>query len=153
MFPSLVNCCTIDWFEKWPEDALLSVAQSNLKKIDNPNLIESLSQMCVIVHKVRFIKMSNKISFTLLNFVLQSVEDMTERFYNEMRRHYYTTPSSYLELLKLYQIMLVDKKNQIIKTRDRIANGLKVKVKSFFFTYALSILFNRNYMKQTRLLM
>lgn len=51
---------------------------------------------------------------------------MTERFYNEMRRHYYTTPSSYLELLKLYQIMLEQKKNEIIKTRDRIVNGLKV---------------------------
>lgn len=27
MFPSLVNCCTIDWFNAWPEDALFSVAQ------------------------------------------------------------------------------------------------------------------------------
>ena len=27
MFPSLVNCCTIDWFSAWPEDALFSVAQ------------------------------------------------------------------------------------------------------------------------------
>lgn len=26
MFPSLVNCCTIDWFFEWPEEALLSVA-------------------------------------------------------------------------------------------------------------------------------
>lgn len=51
---------------------------------------------------------------------------MTERFYNEMRRHYYTTPSSYLELLKLYKIMLEDRREQIIKTRDRIANGLNV---------------------------
>lgn len=51
---------------------------------------------------------------------------MTERFYNEMRRHYYTTPSSYLELLKLYQLMLADKKDKIVKTRDRIANGLRV---------------------------
>lgn len=55
---------------------------------------------------------------------------MTERFYNEMRRHYYTTPSSYLELLKLYQLMLDKKKNDIIKTRDRIANGLKVTKKN-----------------------
>ena len=26
MFPSLVNCCTIDWFSSWPEEALRSVA-------------------------------------------------------------------------------------------------------------------------------
>jgi dynein heavy chain len=24
-FPSLVNCCTIDWFTNWPAEALLSV--------------------------------------------------------------------------------------------------------------------------------
>ena len=27
MFPSLVNCCTINWVDPWPEDALLSVSQ------------------------------------------------------------------------------------------------------------------------------
>eukprot|EP00965_Chrysotila_dentata_P051494 1708043-Pleurochrysis_carterae.AAC.3 len=27
-FPSLVNCCTIDWFTEWPRDALLTVARS-----------------------------------------------------------------------------------------------------------------------------
>jgi dynein heavy chain len=26
MFPSLVNCCAIDWFDRWPEEALYSVA-------------------------------------------------------------------------------------------------------------------------------
>lgn len=51
---------------------------------------------------------------------------MTERFYEEMKRHYYTTPSSYLELLKLYAAMLAAKKVQIQKTSDRIANGLQV---------------------------
>ena len=25
MFPSLINCCTIDWFDKWPTEALQSV--------------------------------------------------------------------------------------------------------------------------------
>lgn len=52
MFPSLVNCCTIDWFEKWPEDALLSVAQNTLSKIGESDLIDNLSNICVIVHKV-----------------------------------------------------------------------------------------------------
>lgn len=30
MFPSLVNCCTIDWFSEWPQEALLSVARNFL---------------------------------------------------------------------------------------------------------------------------
>lgn len=44
-----------------------------------------------------------------------------------MKRYYYTTPSSYLELIKLYKIMLNDRMDKITKTRDRIANGLHVK--------------------------
>ena len=26
MFPSLINCCAIDWFTEWPVDALETVA-------------------------------------------------------------------------------------------------------------------------------
>ncbi|XP_023013028.2 dynein heavy chain at 16F isoform X2 [Leptinotarsa decemlineata] len=105
MFPSLVNCCTIDWFEKWPRDALLSVAQNSLKDLGSEEVCNNLAIVCVAIH--------------------ESVEEMTERFYNEMRRHYYTTPSSYLELIKLYRVTLKVKIEKVTKTRDRIANGLK----------------------------
>lgn len=33
-FPSLVNCCTIDWFSEWPDDALKSVASQFLKVLE-----------------------------------------------------------------------------------------------------------------------
>ena len=33
MFPSLVNCCTLDWFDSWPEAALLSVADQFLQRL------------------------------------------------------------------------------------------------------------------------
>lgn len=33
MFPSLVNCCTIDWFDQWPADALASVAERVLANV------------------------------------------------------------------------------------------------------------------------
>jgi dynein heavy chain len=26
-FPSLVTCCTLDWFNEWPEEALLGVGK------------------------------------------------------------------------------------------------------------------------------
>ena len=33
-FPSLVNCCTIDWFTAWPKDALLTVADDASAEVD-----------------------------------------------------------------------------------------------------------------------
>ncbi|KAI8430874.1 hypothetical protein MSG28_001007 [Choristoneura fumiferana] len=98
MFPSLVNCCTIDWFTKWPPEALLSVAQQCLAPMGNPEIVDKISQLCVIMH--------------------QDVDVMTDRLYNEMRRYFYTTPSSYLDLLKLY-LDLLDKKQQDIIRGER----------------------------------
>ena len=34
MFPSLVNCVVIDWFQPWPEEALASVSKRFLEQID-----------------------------------------------------------------------------------------------------------------------
>ena len=39
-----------------------------------------------------------------------SVTSMAERYYNELKRRYYTTPTSYLELINLYLSMLEAKK-------------------------------------------
>ncbi|XP_046489725.1 dynein axonemal heavy chain 6 [Neodiprion pinetum] len=107
MFPSLVNCCTIDWYTKWPDEALLSVAENTLASMmgaDAP-MLPALSTICVFMH--------------------ESVEQMTVRFFNEVRRKYYTTPSSYLELLKLYASTLDTKKKKTLMTKDRISNGLR----------------------------
>ena len=51
---------------------------------------ENLSQLCVEIH--------------------MSITEMAERFYLELKRRYYTTPTSYLELLTLYLSMLSDKR-------------------------------------------
>lgn len=34
MFPSLVNCSTIDWFSEWPEEALLGVGKGQLLDVE-----------------------------------------------------------------------------------------------------------------------
>ena len=45
MFPSLINCCTIDWFTSWPEDALEMVAKKFLEEIE---LEETIRNNCVV---------------------------------------------------------------------------------------------------------
>ena len=47
MYPALINNTTIDWFMKWPEDALKEVARKYIGEMDVPNeLKQSLSELC-----------------------------------------------------------------------------------------------------------
>ncbi|XP_072807660.1 dynein axonemal heavy chain 6 isoform X4 [Vicugna pacos] len=106
MFPSLVNCCTIDWFVQWPKEALLSVSKTFFSNVDavSDELKEKLALMCVNVHL--------------------SVSTMADRYYAELRRRYYTTPTSYLELINLCLSMLREKRKQLVSARERVKNGL-----------------------------
>jgi len=54
-FPSLVDCCCLDWFSPWPADALFSVARRLLKddlmfptsdEIEPDTLIDRISSLC-----------------------------------------------------------------------------------------------------------
>lgn len=83
-FPSLVNCCTLDWFSRWPAEALLYVSSEFLKDIEMPSedIRRQMAEMCMLIHT--------------------SVETISEKFWEELRRRVYTTPKSYLDLIKLY---------------------------------------------------
>ena len=107
MFPSLVNCCTIDWFTGWPREALLSVSRRFFEFVDlgSDEMKEKISEMCVLIHT--------------------SVKNTADRFYDELRRKYYTTPTSYLELINLYTSMLATKRQELVLQRDRYATGMK----------------------------
>eukprot|EP00879_Flechtneria_rotunda_P020212 GHRR01021253.1.p1 GENE.GHRR01021253.1~~GHRR01021253.1.p1 ORF type:complete len:968 (+),score=349.26 GHRR01021253.1:519-3422(+) len=106
-FPSLINCCTIDWFSNWPAEALLSVSQTFLANTDlgSRAVRDAVAQMCVHIHR--------------------SVEDMSVRFYLELRRRYYTTPKSYLDLINLYLQLLQEKRQELRQARDRLLDGLR----------------------------
>ena len=42
-----------------------------------------------------------------------SVSNMADRFYTELKRRYYTTPTSYLELINIYLTMLQEKTKSV----------------------------------------
>ena len=50
-FPSLINCCTIDWFQPWPEDALERVAFKYLEhvELEDQEKVETV-QICKYFH-------------------------------------------------------------------------------------------------------
>ena len=106
-FPSLVNCCTLDWFGRWPEEALLYVSSEFLKELPDcsKEVIGSLAEMCMKIHI--------------------SVEDMSEQFYESLRRRVYTTPKSYLDLISLYNQVLEQKRTEYNLNKNRLAIGLK----------------------------
>ena len=106
-FPSLVNCCTLDWFSRWPEQALLYVSSTFLKELELPSddVRKSLAEMCMVIHT--------------------SVEEEADIFYGELRRRIYTTPKSYLDLINLYLNTLDQKRYEYNINRNRLATGLK----------------------------
>ena len=107
-YPSLVNCCTIDWFDPWPEEALFTVAikfLSGNEALRLGNFETCIAKMCVEIHS--------------------SVEKMSKRFFEELRRYNYTTPTSYLELIKLYMHMLMEQKKMLKDQVSKYQNGLQ----------------------------
>jgi dynein heavy chain len=107
MFPSLVNCCTIDWFSAWPEDALYSVAQRTFEskaELGIADHVNALSTMCTKMHLI--------------------VKIETERYFHELKRYNYTTPTSYLELIKLYTEILKSQQEKISSNERRYRVGL-----------------------------
>jgi dynein heavy chain len=109
MFPSLVNCCTIDWFNAWPEDALFSVSHYFFEEVKNDIGIEDyVNPLCGMAVKIH-----------------RSVEVSTMQYYTELKRHNYTTPTSYLELIRLYIEMLKQQKEVVSAKESRYRLGLQ----------------------------
>jgi len=106
MFPSIVNCCTIDWFMEWPDDALRGVADHFLHKVElSENVFHGAVEICVEMQK--------------------SVFCLAERFHREVQRNYYVTPTSYLELINSFKDVLQSKRDEVMKMKSRYDDGLE----------------------------
>ncbi|KAK5863728.1 hypothetical protein PBY51_000737 [Eleginops maclovinus] len=104
-FPSLINCCTIDWFQPWPEEALERVANSFLESLEmSENERLEVIPICKTFHT--------------------SAKQLSQRFLTELGRHNYVTPTSYLELIAAFRLLLTEKRDTVMKAKQRYTNGL-----------------------------
>jgi dynein heavy chain len=107
LFPSLVNCCTIDWFTAWPQDALFAVATKFLStvKLDSEDIREALVDTC--------------------QYFQTYTRDLSETFRDQQRRINYVTPTSYLELIIAFQDSLAKKREEVMNAKNRYEKGLE----------------------------
>ncbi|KAJ3342735.1 Dynein heavy chain 7, axonemal [Gonapodya sp. JEL0774] len=105
-FPSLVNCCTIDWFTAWPQDALEMVASKFLAEVDiSDEMRPQVLEMCKYFH--------------------ESTTIQSKRFLENLRRHNYVTPTSYLEMIRTFKSLLGVQRAVVEKIKFRYTNGLE----------------------------
>jgi len=108
-FPSLINCATADWYDPWPEDALVSVAeryyQEAPRELGIQEVLTSLSRISCVIHS--------------------SSSKAAGDFYDQLRRQTYMTPTSYLELIKLFTELLGQKMGELSTKLNRYKVGTK----------------------------
>ncbi|RNF23496.1 Dynein heavy chain family protein [Trypanosoma conorhini] len=105
-FPSLTNCCVIDWFDEWPREALLGVAQRLFEDAESGvsnQLLPVLAPLCVDIHT--------------------TVIAVAQEYWEELRRRYYITPTTYLEFIELYKALYNEQRALLEEQLSRVVNG------------------------------
>ena len=95
MFPGVINCTSIDWFHEWPLDALIDVSARFLNEIELPS--DEIKE-AIGAH---------------MSYVHLSIADANKEFLQAERRYNYTTPTSFLELISFYKLLLAKKQDKI----------------------------------------
>lgn len=93
-------------FQPWPYEALYSVGKKFMK--DVPLGAEAVRGVIE----------------SFLPYSFTQVNDMANKFRQVERRHVYTTPKSFLELLKLYSTLLASKRLDATHAIERLASGM-----------------------------
>lgn len=108
VYPSMISSCTIDWFQRWPDEALLVVASSYLKEKlkveDKEDKIREFAPTCVEIHK--------------------SMKDLSAKYFEETGKHYYITPSCYFKFLETFTHSLRIRQEEMQTKRNRFYMGL-----------------------------
>nr|XP_023020662.1 dynein heavy chain 5, axonemal [Leptinotarsa decemlineata] len=107
-FPALISGCTIDWFQPWPRDALVSVAKHFLTEFK--------------------IACTDEVKYQLVT-ALGSIQDVVAatslEYFQRFRRATHVTPKSYLNFIAGYKSIYNNKQKELSDGVLRMDTGLE----------------------------
>ncbi|XP_054281409.1 dynein axonemal heavy chain 7-like [Macrosteles quadrilineatus] len=106
LYPSLLNHCTVDWVEDWPEEALEKIA---FHYWDGLEIEETILGSAVKLSK----------------YIHVTARETSEKFYSVTGRKCYVTSASYLMMVKKYRHLITQKQEEIVHSKAQFITGLE----------------------------